>query len=435
MWYLAYRLLLWLAYPWVLVRLRLRARREPAYRERMAERFGRVPADIPRGCVWFHAVSAGETIAAAPLIAALADAHPDLPVLVTTMTPAGAAEVRRRLGGRVWHCYAPYDFTHAVRRFFAAVEPQLLILMETELWPNTIATASVRGVPVLLVNARLSARSAAGYARVAGLTRRMLADLRCIACQYPEHGARFVALGAAPDRVVAVGNVKFDLCLPQGHADRVAALRLRWGLEHSPVWIAASTHPGEEEQILAAHRLILEQLPAARLILAPRQPVRAPGILARCRLAGYAVGCHTESQSADKGAGIVLVDTMGVLLDYYGLAQVAFVGGSLAAAGGHNPIEPALCSLPVVMGPHVFNFTEVVAAFRAEGCLEIVTAPAQLAATVSGWLAAPATRARRGGDARAVVATGAGASARIRALLEAELATLRAGEDKREPLG
>lgn len=425
MWTAVYQLVLWVVRPWVRLRLCWRARREPGYAERIEERFGRVPIGIPRGCVWFHTVSAGETIAAAPLIAELAAAYPALPFLVTTMTPAGSAEVRRRLGDRVHHCYAPYDFPDAVRRFYAAVEPRLVVLMETELWPNLVAAAAARAIPVLLVNARLSARSAAGYRKLGGLTRNMLRQLHFVACQYPDHVARFLALGASADRVAAFGSVKFDVTLPVGHAARVTALRDRWGIDAEPVWIAASTHPGEEALALAAHRAIRAALPGARLILVPRHPPRAAEVEALCRSAGFTVARHSRTDPADADSDVVLVDVMGALFDYYALAAVAFVGGSLVAMGGHNPIEPALCGVPVVTGPQVFNFADVVEPLRAAECLEIVARPDALAPALLRWLRDPERRAAAADRARVVVAANAGATRRLRALLETELDRLR----------
>jgi 3-deoxy-D-manno-octulosonic-acid transferase len=246
-WRLLYGVLLLLARPLVRLRLAHRARRDPAYGERIEERFAHLPEGPRRGAIWFHTVSAGETIAAAPIILALADRHPHVPVLVTTMTPTGSAQVARLLGDRVAHCYAPYDFPAVVAEFFDRLAPRLLVLMETELWPNMLREAARRDVPALLVNARLSERSAKGYARIGALTRSMLESLRFIACQYPDHAERFLALGAPADRVGALGSVKFDIRLPIDHADRVRSMRERWALTERPVWIAGSTHPGEEE--------------------------------------------------------------------------------------------------------------------------------------------------------------------------------------------
>jgi 3-deoxy-D-manno-octulosonic-acid transferase len=418
MWTATYQMLLRLARPWVHLRLRLRARREPAYGERIAERFGHVPAGIRAAGVWFHAVSAGETIAAAPLIAEFAAANPTVPVLVTTMTPAGAAAVERHLAGHVQHCYAPYDFPDAVQRFYDAVQPRLAVLVETELWPNLIGQASARGIPVLLVNARLSERSAAGYRRLGALARRMFGQLAMVACQYPAHRERFVALGVPADRVAALGNVKFDVALPPEHAGRVAELHTRFHFDDAPVWIAASTHVPEEALALATHREILRELPGARLVLVPRHPARTPEVLALCASSGLTVARHTRPEPADTAASVVLVDTMGVLLDYFPLAWVAFVGGSFVRVGGHNPIEPAVCGLPVVTGPHVFNFADVVEPFRTAGTLEIVNEPDALAGAVLRWLRDPAARTAAGARARDVVGAHAGATARLRRLLQ-----------------
>ncbi len=424
MWRWLYLLLLLLAWPWVRIRLRWRARREPAYGERIGERFGRVPPDIGSAPVWFHTVSAGETIAAAPIVAALAGAFPGQRLLVTTMTPTGSAQVRARLGTRVDHCYAPYDFPWAVRRFYDRVQPRMLVLMETELWPNLIAQAARRGVPVLLVNARLSERSARGYARLGGLTREMLTGLRWLACQYPDHARRFVALGAPPDRVLVHGNVKFDVTLPDDHRDRVAALRARFGMGAGPVWIAASTHPGEEAEVLVAHDLIRAACPGARLVLVPRHPARADAVAALCQARSLDCARLSAPGSGDAGAAVVLGDTMGELLYLYGLAGAAFVGGSLNGGGGHNPIEPALCGIPVVMGPDLFNFADVVEPFLARDCLRLVTDAATLAGVVGEWLG-DAERARAlGAAARAVVADNRGASARLEALLTDEVRSL-----------
>ena len=298
---LLYQALLWLSLPAVLVRLEWRARREPEYGKRIGERMGRIPAEVPVGCIWFHAVSAGETIAAAPLIAKLASefsGDDGAPFLVTTMTPTGSAQATGRLGGAVHHCYAPYDFPFAVRSFFDRAQPRLLVLVETELWPNLIAEAHSRGVPVLLANARLSERSARGYGLVRGLTRRMLKRIGFVACQYDDDASRFRALGLGEEKVAAFGSVKFDAGLSDDHAARVAALRREFGLERRPVWLAASTHPGEEEFALAAHARVRDRHPEACLLLVPRHPVRALEICALAQRRGFKV---RETQPHETG--------------------------------------------------------------------------------------------------------------------------------------
>lgn len=469
---LLYRALLWLSLPAVLVRLEWRARREPEYGKRIGERMGRVPAQVPGGCIWFHAVSAGETIAAAPLIAKLASefsGEGGVPFLVTTMTPTGSAQVTGRLGGAVHHCYAPYDFPFGVRSFFDRVQPRLLVLVETELWPNLIAEAHSRGVPVLLVNARLSERSARGYGLVRGLTRRMLKRIGFVACQYDDDAARFRALGLDDDKVAAFGSVKFDAGLPHDHAARVAANQREFGLERRPVWLAGSTHPGEEEFALAAHARIRDRYPQACLLLVPRHPVRAAEICALAQRRGFKVRetqPHETGQLSAAGvylsaagepahaaasalriepapaaasepgiepapaavsvpskelADVIVCNTMGQLQYLYGLSQIAFLGGSLVPVAGHNPIEPALCRQPLVTGPHTWNFADVFAAFDAADCLTRVTNAEQLAAAVIAAFEDADARSAAGGRAWQVVEENRGATARLLGLLRARI--------------
>lgn len=419
-WQALYALLLMLARPLVRVRLMLRARRDPAYGQRVAERFAHLPAGLPRGVVWFHTVSAGETIAAAPVIEQLVAEFPDLPFLVTTMTPTGSAQVEKLLGDKVAHCYAPYDFPDVVDAFFDRLAPRLLVLMETELWPNMLRTASARAIPALLVNGRLSERSANGYRRLGALTRRMLADLHFIACQYPAHAERFLALGASPSETGVLGSVKFDVVLPEDHEDRVRQLSGDWSLAGRPIWIAGSTHPGEESVVLAAHRIIRERIPGALLILVPRHPERRDEVARLIDQAGFSQAWMSRGESP-LDRDVMLADTMGELLYLYGLARVAFLGGSLASVGGHNPIEAAICNLPLVMGPETFNFPDVVAAFSDAGCLHLATDAESLAALIADYLNDEVKRKTAGAAAARVVAENTGALNRLLALLRAEI--------------
>ena len=350
-----YQGVLVLLYPLVRLRLWWRGRQEPAYRERVQERFGVVPNEIPAGAVWMHSVSAGETNAIAPLVTQLQDAYPELPFLVTTMTPTGSAQVQNLLGDQVAHCYAPYDFPWAVNAFFAKVQPRLLVLMETELWPNLIHAAAKAQVPVVLINARLSERSARGYRRISALTRPMLGQLTQIACQEAEHEQRFRALGASTGSLSTLGSIKFDKALPPEQEAKVAALSQQWQLAQRWVWIAASTHPGEDEVVLEAHQQLLARVPSALLLLVPRHPVRAEAVVGLAQQANLRVAKQTQADalSSDEVAQlqVLVADTMGQLQQLYGLADVAFIGGSLVPMGGHDPIEAALCRLPMVMGP------------------------------------------------------------------------------------
>ena len=428
---LLYQVLLWLSLPAVLVRLEWRARREPEYGKRVGERMGRVPARVPGGCVWFHAVSAGETIAVAPLIAQLAaefSGDGGAPILVTTTTPTGSAQVAGRLGDSVHHCYAPYDFPFAVRSFFDQVQPSLLVLVETELWPNLIREAHRRGVPVLLVNARLSARSAHGYGLflVRGLTRSMLREVDLVACQYDDTLERFKSLGLPGEKAVALGSVKFDARLPDDHADRSAALRRALGLHQERVWAAGSTHPGEDELVLGAHARVREHSPESCLLLVPRHPVRGREICGLARRRGFSVlrmGASEpgEPAASPASADVVVCDTMGQLQTLYGLSEIAFIGGSLVPVGGHNPIEAALCRQPLVMGPHTWNFDEAVAAFAEAGCLERVQTAAQLGDAVIAAFEDEETRVAAGARALQVVEENGGATARVLDLLRARI--------------
>ena len=412
---LAYNLVLALAAPFAWLRLFVKARREPAYAARRGERFGRVPAGISRGVIWIHAVSAGEVNGAAPVVRALRERLPDARFLVTTMTPAGSEAARAGLGDVAEHCYAPYDFPWAVSRFVARVEPRLLVLMETELWPNLIRATRRAGAPVALVNARLSERAARGYARVGRLTRQMLGQLDSVVCQYDDTARRFKALGAPPERVAVAGSVKFDLTPPPDMAEQVAKLRRRWA-QGRLVWVAGSTHPGEDEVVLRAHEALLKQFPSLLLALAPRHPARTQDIARRCAERGFKVARLSGGAAGGVAPQVLLVDVMGRLLHCYGIADVALLCGSFAPIGGHNPIEAALHGVPMLMGPHRFNWKEVERRFHAQGCLGHV-AEDTLAPAVAALLADSAERRRQGRLARATVARNRGATARLTACL------------------
>ncbi len=427
-----YRLLVWLALPLLPLRLLWRARREPAYARRLGERFGRTPPAVPTGAPWVHAVSAGETIAAAPLVRALGE-RLGKPVLLTSLTPAGAEQARRLLSGVATHCYAPYDHPLMVRAFLRRTRPRALILMETELWPNLIHEAHERRIPVLLVNARLSARSARRYARIPGLTRAMLDKVQCVACQYPDHARRFQALGAHPSRLHTLGNIKFDASLPADHASRAATIRAQLGWREAPVWIAASTHAGEESIILAAHRILRERLPASRLLLAPRHPARSQGLLHLIRNEAQGLDAqlasrwlladtqHQDEARPQTSPEVVIADSMGLLQTLYGVADAAFIGGSLNGGGGHNPIEAALCRLPIIMGPSRYNFDDVAARFAEAQCLASAANARQLAERLGHWLADAEARHAAGSRALSTVRENAGALNRMIGLVLKEL--------------
>jgi 3-deoxy-D-manno-octulosonic-acid transferase len=375
-----YTLLFHLGLPLVAIRLWLRARKAPAYAKRIGERFAlNMPAMQPGG-IWVHAVSVGESIAAAPMIRALLQRYPQLPITVTCMTPTGSERIQALFADepRIQHCYLPYDLPWAAARFMERVQPKLAVIMETELWPNHIHQCAKRGIPVALVNARLSARSAKGYARFAKLTRPMLEEMSLIAAQ----AERFRELGARPECVQVTGSIKFDLTIDPQLLVKARALREQWQALERPVWIAASTHEGEDAIVLAAHRQLLASYPNALLILVPRHPERFNSVFALCQSEGFDTVRRSAATPVSAQTQVLLGDTMGELLFLYALADSAFVGGSLVANRGHNLLEPAALSKPVLSGPHLFNFLEIAALLRDAGALEEVDDAQALAVAV-----------------------------------------------------
>ncbi|MEN9904196.1 MAG: hypothetical protein RLZZ555_761 [Pseudomonadota bacterium] len=395
---LLYTALLVLLTPLALLRLWLRGRGNPDYRLRWGERLGFVPALPQRKRLWVHAVSVGEAIAAAPLVRAWRAAHPDWVVLVTTTTPTGSAQVRRQFGDSVEHCYLPFDLPWMVGLFLRRSSPTLAIVMETEIWPNLYAGCERIGLPLLMANARLSDKSFKAYSRLRWLVGPTLRRVALIAARGTQDAERFVALGALPARVEALGNLKFDLERSPAVVEAGQAWR-DWLGRGRQVWIAASTHPGEEEQVLAAHHALLTAQPQALLVLAPRHPeragpvsdlVKARGLMALRRSSLSAAPALPPAEAARPGERTVLVvDTLGELMNFYAASDIAYVGGSLVPNGGHNPLEPLVLDKPVISGPQVFNFREVYAELQALGAVTMVdSAEAMgqaLCKALAGW--------------------------------------------------
>lgn len=367
---LVYSLILYLLLPLILIRTWGRGRRAPEYRRRLGERFGLGLPRLDRS-IWIHAVSVGETLAARPLVDALRAEYPDRPLVVTTMTPTGSAQVQSIWGDRVHHVYAPWDLPDAVARFVRRARPDVLVVMETELWPNMLHGARAAGARVILANARLSERSARGYARFSWITRFLLRQLNEVLAQDEGTAGRFVALGMSPEAVRVTGSIKFDITVPDDIHEQARALRGSWGLSSRPVLVAASTHRGEDELVLDAFRRAREAYPEALLILVPRHPERFESVAALVARSGYALARRSLGESPI-GADVFLGDTIGELLQWYALANVAFVGGSLVEVGGHNMLEPLALGVPVLCGPHVFNFQSIVDELLEEGAIKVV---------------------------------------------------------------
>ncbi len=421
-----YSVLFYLALPAVVVRLWSRGRRAPDYRLRWGERFGYC-APVPEGCIWVHAVSLGETRAALPLIRALRERYPKRSLLITSMTPTGSRQVRESLGDSVYHCYLPYDIPTAVDRFLARARPVLGVIMETELWPNLFHACAAAGIPLVIANARLSARSARRYAWLPGLSRRTLNCARLIAVQSELDGQRFLQLGVEPTRLRVTGNIKYDLSLPSGLRAQGAELR-RSLFGNRSVWIAASTHQGEDEQILTAFESLRAAFPDLLLVLAPRHPERFDEVAAICRARGLELVRRSQQRRCSASTQVFLADSMGELLLFYAAADVAFVGGSLVPTGGHNVLEPALLGVPVVFGPHMFNFTEAANHLLVAGGAWQVADTAALTSCVAELLADGVLRSRAGGTGRRAVVANRGALARLFECIESELSPAGGGQ-------
>lgn len=414
-----YTLLLILLIPLVLARLLWRSRALPAYRQRIGERFGHVPPASAGIAVWVHAVSVGETLAALPLIRRLVEQHGTGRVWVTTTTPTGSARVTEALGNQVRHSYAPYDLPGAVARFIDRARPERIVIMETELWPNLFRAAQRRGIPLLIANARLSPRSFAGYGRVRGFARATLGDCALIAAQSEADAGRFRALGAPAQRVVAAGNLKFDQPVPDAQVAAGLALRRELGTQR-PVWIAASTHEGEEGIALAAHRVLLQAHADALLILVPRHPQRFDAVARLVTQSGLTCtrrSAGETSQVSGLRSQVFLGDSMGEMFTYLAAADIAFVGGSLVPVGGHNVLEPAALGLPVLFGPQMHNFIHARDALLDAGAARGVTAPT-LAPVLAELFDSAGTRHEMGAAGRAAVARNQGALARVLAFID-----------------
>ncbi len=353
-----YSLLFYLAIPVVLLRLLWRSRRTPQYRQRWHERFAWfvIPANQQNG-IWIHAVSLGEFVAAIPMVKALIQQYPDLPITITSMTITGSNRVQKEFGDKVFHVYVPYDLPTVVQRFLRKVKPKIVIILETELWPNILYYCGKQNIPVIIVNARLSQRSMQGYRRIAKTTKAMLQNVSVLAAHAKTDAQRFIDLGLSSDRVYITGSIKFEITNPPSVFEQADVLRRSFG--HRLVWVAASTHEGEEIKILTAFKIILQSVPDALLILVPRHPERFSSVKDLCIKQNYHVVSRSSGEICSAMTQIFLGDTMGELKLFYAASDVAFVAGSLMPIGGHNVLEPIGLNVPTVTGPHMFNFEEI----------------------------------------------------------------------------
>ncbi len=412
-----YSLLLPILVPFVILHLLWRGLKNPDYFRRWGERFGfnDIVPDSP--VFWVHAVSVGEARASVPLIKALFEHFPGTPVLVTTMTPTGSSEVLRQLGDRVLHCYVPYDLSGAVNRFLGQVRPCMAIIMETELWPNIYHGCNERNIPVVVANARMSESSMRGYLRFEKLTRATLSQVSLIATQSRADARRLRCMGATNDKISITGSIKFEIKLPASLREAAESLRRDFG-SMRPVWIAASTHDGEEKDVLVAFRELKRSYPDLLLLIVPRHPERFVTVAKICRRDGFNTALRSELRGpVTEDIEVIVADSMGELLKLYTASDVAFVGGSLAPVGGHNVLEACAVGLPVIFGPHMFNFDEISQLTLLRRAGKQVNSVSELAAAVATYLDDANLRFETGEKGKKLVQQNRGALGRTTELI------------------
>ncbi len=413
---LAYLLLSRLLMPIFLGHLLWRSLSQPEYRRRLPERLGRGHRRLPAPSIWIHAVSVGEVTAAAPLVRILRERFPGKPLVVTTMTPTGSQRARDLFGDTVNHSYVPYDAPGPVRRFFDWVQPELALILETEIWPNLYHECGRRRVPLVMASARVSGKSTRRYRVLFGLIRDTLAHGIVIGAQSATDAERFRSLGANPARTHVTGNIKFDFEL----SPEVSRRGREWRALHAsgrPVWIGASTHQDEEQVLIEAHRRVLEHYPGALLILVPRHPERFATVAALLQRSGLRTVRRSSGDACACTTQVFLGDSMGELTMLYAAADVAFVGGSLVRVGGHNLLEPAALGVPALTGPYNFNAPDIADLLTEEGATVVVRNAVEIAGEVSRLLGDPGERTRRGELARDLLEENRGAVNRLLALV------------------
>lgn len=346
--------------PFILLRLFWKGKEFPNYRKRWQERFGYLPLPELSSSIWIHAVSLGEVIAAIPFIKSIKSYYPQLNLIVTTTTATGSQRVLQTFNkNEVYHVYVPYDYPHAIKKFLNHINPLLVIIMETELWPNILYYCKKRRIPVLIANARLSLNSVNGYKKIGSFVRTMLNSVDLIAAQSKLDAERYLDLGVDPSRVSIVGSIKFDITITDDLIANGLKLRVRWGGNDRAIWIAASTHEGEEEKVLQALKEIRKSIPNILLVLVPRHPERFQKVIELCKLRGFETISYKKQEICSSTTDIIVGDTIGELLLFYAASDVAFVGGSLVNIGGHNLLEPAALALPIITGNYLSNFQEI----------------------------------------------------------------------------
>ncbi len=389
-----YTVLFYFILPFALIKLLYRGIRAPAYLKRWPERFGFFAQPVSQPSIWIHAVSVGELQAAIPVINALQARYPDTPVVVTTTTPTGLARAQAVFSDRIITGHLPYDLPGALRRFLHRIQPKIAIMMETELWPNLFEQCAQRTIPVVVLNARLSERSARGYQRFTTLTQFMMQRVTWLAAQNEVDGHRFLKLGLAAERLSMTGNVKFDQPVSATAIQQGKTLKATFGSR--PVWIVASTHEGEEEQVLVSFRSLKQHFTDLLLILVPRHPERFNRVADLCTHQKWHVVRRSLKQKVSKNTDVLLGDTMGEMMILFAASDVVYMGGSLVPIGGHNMLEPVALGLPIITGPHTFNFAQITQQLIALKAAQQVNNINELTLAVTHYFESPSLRQAAG---------------------------------------
>jgi 3-deoxy-D-manno-octulosonic-acid transferase len=420
-----YNLVFTLAIPFILIRMWLRGGANPGYRQRWAERFAVFTFKGKANGLLIHSVSVGETLAAEPLVRSLQVANPDLTLTITTTTPTGSDQVKRLYAkelaaGDIVHVYLPYDLPWLMNRLIKKIQPSLCIIMETELWPNIIRSCNKQQVPVILANARLSEKSARGYAKFPKLTQPMLQGLDLIAAQHRNDAQRFIDLGIDEKKVDVTGSIKFDISIPEQSLALGKELKQQWG-EARPVLVLASSHEGEDDLILDSYQQLLADFPDLLLVLVPRHPERFDEVAAI--VLSRDLHLVRRQESFDKGnlqanpmTQVYLADTMGEMLLLLATADIAIIGGSFIEHGGHNPLEACALSKAVVMGPSDYNFAAISQQLMNQGAMQQASRE-KLTICLRQLLERPELRDDMGANGEKVVADNQGAVARLTELV------------------
>lgn len=409
-----YSTVITLLLPLLFLRLFIKGSKSPDYRKRWAERLGffSCPADKQNG-IWFHCVSVGETLAVVPLIKKVRQQHPHLPITITTTTPTGSARVKDSFGDEVFHVYLPFDTPGAIKRFLKKVNPKLLVIVETELWPNLIYQARRYQCKTLLANARLSARSGRRYQqKLTTLSQGMMDDISFVAAHHHDDASRFKALGLSDKKLNVTGSIKFDVNVDEHLKTQAQQLLAQMPVKR-PVWVVGSTHLGEDEQVLGAFKQVLADFPNALLILVPRHPERFDTVAEQVKQYGFNFQRRTDKQTLTEHTQVLLGDTMGELMLFWACADVAFVGGSLVPRGGHNPLEPAAFAVPILSGPEVFNFTAIYELLKQQNAVGFAGDSDSLAQQVLNLLHQPDIAKQQGEQGAKVVALNRGAEDKL----------------------